>query len=78
MPHLFEQLALLTAFVTVAVVALAALAVDAGDELTEPQSRVFRAAITAIAHVASTYGLALVAQDSPFMLVAKAVVPLLR
>ncbi|MFF9409829.1 hypothetical protein ACF1B0_30545 [Streptomyces anandii] len=78
MPHLFAHLALLAALVTLAVIALTSLAVEADDELTEPQARVLCAAMKAIEHVAIAYGTVLAAQDTPLTLVVKAVMPLLR
>ncbi|MGW2891850.1 hypothetical protein ACWDDN_42410 [Streptomyces griseoruber] len=78
MPHLFQNLALLTALVVLATIALTSLAVHAGDELTEHQARVLCAAVKAIEHVAIAYGAALAAQDAPLTLVVKAVMPLLR
>ncbi|MEU2916409.1 hypothetical protein ACWCQ0_41470 [Streptomyces massasporeus] len=73
MPHLFEHLALLAAFV-----ALMALTIDADDELTEPQARVLCAAMKVIEHVTIVYGTVLAAQDAPLALVVKAVTTLLR
>ncbi|MFE7076487.1 hypothetical protein ACFU96_41010 [Streptomyces sp. NPDC057620] len=61
-----------------AAVEVAALTVDAGDEFTEPQARVLRAALKAVERVAIAYGTALAAQDTPLTLVVKAVTPLLR
>ncbi|MFJ9589692.1 hypothetical protein [Streptomyces acidicola] len=62
MPQLFHNLALLTALVSLAVIALSSFAPDAGDELTAEQARVLCAAITAIEHVAISYGTALAIQ----------------
>ncbi|MFE1986710.1 hypothetical protein [Streptomyces mirabilis] len=77
MPHL-QDLALLAALVTLAVIVLTALALDAGDELTANQAHVLCIAMKAIEHVAIAYGTALAAQDTPLTLVLKAVMPLLR
>ncbi|MGV9248060.1 hypothetical protein [Streptomyces sp. NPDC003710] len=77
MPHL-EHLALLASFVILTAIALTSLAIDAADELTEPQARVLWAAMKAIEHVAIAYGTVLAAQDTPLTLVVKAVMPLLR
>ncbi|WP_459754400.1 hypothetical protein [Streptomyces sennicomposti] len=78
MPHLFEHLALLAAFVVLTVIALTSLAIDAGDELTEPKARVLCAAMKIVEHVAIAYGTVLAAQDTPLTLAVKAVMPLLR
>ncbi|WP_327434601.1 hypothetical protein [Streptomyces sp. NBC_01236] len=78
MPQLFHNLALLTAFVVLAAIALTSLAVDGDDELTEHQARVLCAAVKAIEHVAIAYGTALAAQDTPLTLAVKAVMALLR
>lgn len=70
MPHL-QDLAPLAALVTLAVIALTALALDAGDELTMNQAHVLCAAIKAVEHVAIAYGTALAGQDTPLTLIVK-------
>ncbi|MFG2960878.1 hypothetical protein ACGF5O_45050 [Streptomyces sp. NPDC048291] len=77
MPHPFH-LVLLAAIVVLAAIALASLAVDAGDDLTEHQARVLCATLKAIEHVAIAYGTALAAQDTPLTVIMKTVMPLLR
>ncbi|MCX4853733.1 hypothetical protein [Streptomyces canus] len=73
MPQLFHNLALLAALVSIAVIALSSLALDAGDDLAADPARVLCTAIQAIEQVAIAYGAALPAQDTPLTLAAKAV-----
>ncbi|MEU9446714.1 hypothetical protein AB0D42_39005 [Streptomyces sp. NPDC048304] len=64
--------------VVLTVIALASLAIDAGDELTQPQARVLCAALKVVDHVAIVYGTVLAAEDTPLTLVVEAVMPLFR
>ncbi|MEU7305269.1 hypothetical protein [Streptomyces sp. NPDC007206] len=65
--------------VVLTVIALTSLAIDAGDELTQPQARVLCAALNVVEHVEIVYGTVVAAQDTPLRLVVKAVMmPLLR
>lgn len=56
MPHPFEYLALFAALVVLTVIAPISLAIDAGDELSEPQARVLCAAMKVVEHVAIADG----------------------
>ncbi|MDX2576675.1 hypothetical protein PV332_14475 [Streptomyces scabiei] len=78
MPQLLQNLTLLAALVALAAIAVTAIAVGAGDELTEHQARVLCVVMKAVEHVAIAYGATLAAQDTPLTLVVKAVMPLLR
>lgn len=78
MPHLFEHLTVLAAFVVLATTVLTSFALDADDELTEHQARVLRTGLKTIEHVAIAYGTVLAAQDTPLTLIVKSVMPLLR
>lgn len=78
MPHLFEHLTVLAAFVVLATIALTSFALDAGNELTEHQARVLSTGLKTIEHVAIAYGTVLAGQDTPLTLIVKSVMPLLR
>jgi hypothetical protein len=78
MPHPFEHLAVLAAFVILTTIALTSFALNADNDLTEHQARVLCTGLKTIEHVAIAYGTVLAAQDAPLTLVVKAVMPLLR
>ncbi|MFI6341029.1 hypothetical protein [Streptomyces sp. NPDC050535] len=76
MAHLF--LLVLAALVAAATSAVTLFVIEEGDELTQAQARVLTSALTAMSHVTVGVSSALLDQDTPFTLIVKAVIPLLR